>query len=122
MAEQSHVHMCPTFADDLTAAIHAAADASMPLTGKKKYNPNKLYLWYYNDRVKFLTRVSRRLTKLYCVTKSEVDKTNLQEWTTYAREQLNLIREEKLPEIMAQAEQKYASAILKDEAHLTLEK
>ena len=83
------------FADDLTAAIQVAANTSMPLMGKKKYNPNKPYLWYYDERVKFYTRVSRRLTKLYLATRSEVDKTNLQEWTTYAREQLNVIREEK---------------------------
>ncbi|XP_045112511.1 uncharacterized protein LOC123505358 [Portunus trituberculatus] len=83
------------FASDLTRAIQDAADASMPTRGMKKYNPNKKYCWYYNDRVNLLTRMTRQLTKVYQSTKNEDDKANLQEWNIYAREQLNKIREEK---------------------------
>ena len=46
------------FASDLTKAIQDAADASIPTRGRKKYNPNKNYLCYYDDRVKLLTRNS----------------------------------------------------------------
>ena len=83
------------FASDLTSAIHAAADASMPTHGSKKCNNNKKHLWYYDERIKFLTRTTRRLTKLYQSTNSEEDRTNMIEWVAYAREQINIIREEK---------------------------
>ena len=83
------------FANDLTSAIHAAADASMPTHGRKKINRNKKHLWYYDDRINFLTRTTRRLTKIYQSSNNEEDRTNLREWVTYARKQINTIREEK---------------------------
>ncbi|MPC40709.1 hypothetical protein E2C01_034274 [Portunus trituberculatus] len=84
-----------SFADDLTNAIQAAADAPMPRKGKTKFNPNKKHLWYYDDRVKFLHRVSRQLTNTYKFTKAIEDKRNMVEWATYAREQIKAVREEK---------------------------
>lgn len=85
-----------SFADDLTNAIQGVADASMPRKGKTKFNPNKKHLWYYDDRVKFLHRVSRQLTNTYKFTRTIEDKRNMVEWATYAREHIKAsIREEK---------------------------
>lgn len=90
------------FNDDLTAAIQAAADASMPTHAGRKHNPNKKHLWFYDDRVQLLTRMTRRLTKTFRATRQEEDRTNLREWAAYARQQVKLIREEKWLHYMGQ--------------------
>ncbi|MPC91345.1 hypothetical protein E2C01_086373 [Portunus trituberculatus] len=65
----------------------------MPRYGKKKYNKGRKHLWYYDDRVKLLNKVSRQLTATYKRSCDEADRTTLLEWLPYAREQMTLIRE-----------------------------
>ncbi|KAG0717925.1 RNA-directed DNA polymerase from mobile element jockey [Chionoecetes opilio] len=83
------------FAEDLTRAIHDAADASIPRQGKNKFNPNKKHLWYYDSKIKFLNKVSRQLTKNHHHTRTDESRHHLQDWALYARDQIALIREEK---------------------------
>lgn len=73
------------FTDDLTMAIQAAADASMPTHAGRKLNLHKKYLWYYNKRVQLLTQMTRHLTQTYRATRREEDKANLWKWAAYAR-------------------------------------
>lgn len=90
------------FSDDLTQAIQDAADASIPRYGRKKYNRGRKRLWYYDDRVKLLNKVTRQLTAAYKRSRDEADRTTLLEWLPYAREQMNLIREEKYLQFTSQ--------------------
>ena len=94
-----------TFSDNFTQAIQDAADASMPHHGKKKYNKGRKHLWYYDDRVKLLNKVSRQLTTAYKQSRDESDKNRLLEWIPYAREQMDLVREEKYLQFTGQLNQ-----------------
>ena len=86
-------HSVQLFSDELTRAIQDAADHTISRQGK--FNHGRKHIWYYDNRVKFLTKVTHQLTRIYKRSRSYGDKVNFQEWTTYTREQINIIREEK---------------------------